>query len=87
MCKIVEFSCPIDMNTTKEIAGELEVFATLVRNLQIMCPGYKFLIVSIVVGAMGYVPKCHLLGHLFVPKCLVIYLKMVGFEGKEIKLF
>ena len=75
VCKIVEFSCPLDINTTKEIAGELEVFATLVRNLQIMCPGYKFPIVSILVGAMGYVPKC-----------LVIYLKMVGFEGKEIKL-
>ena len=75
VCKTVEFSCPLDINTTKEIAGKLEVFPTLVRNLQIMCPGYQFPIVSIVVWAMGYVPKC-----------LVIYLKMAGFEGKEIKL-
>ena len=40
-----------------------------------MYPGYKFEIAPIVVGSMGYVPKC-----------LVTYLKMVGFEGKEIKL-
>ena len=40
-----------------------------------MYPGYKFEIAHIVVGAMVYVPKC-----------LVTYLKMAGFEGKEIKL-
>ena len=51
------------------------MYAPLVRNLQIMYPGYKFEIAPTVVGAMGYVPKC-----------LVIYLKMVGFESKEIKL-
>ena len=36
---------------------------------------YKFEIASTVVRAMGYVPKC-----------LITYLKMVVFEGKEIKL-
>ena len=51
------------------------MYAPLVRNLQILHPGYKFEIESIVVRAMGYVPKC-----------LVTYLKMVGFEGKYIKL-
>ena len=40
-----------------------------------MYPGYKFEIAPILVGTMGSVPKC-----------LVTYLKMVGFEGKEIKL-
>ena len=40
-----------------------------------MYPGYKFEIVPIVVGAMGYVPKC-----------LVTYLKVVGIEGKEVIL-
>ena len=40
-----------------------------------MYPGYKFAIVPIIVEAMGYVPKY-----------LVTYLKMVGLEGKEIKL-
>ena len=28
------------------------------RNLLVMYPGYKFEIAPIVVGAMGYVPKC-----------------------------
>ena len=51
------------------------MYAPLVRNLQILHPGYKFEIEPIVVRAMGYVPKC-----------LVTYLKMVGFEGKYIKL-
>ena len=36
---------------------------------------YKFDIAPIVVGAMGYVPKC-----------LVTCLKMIGFEVKDIKL-
>ena len=60
---ILEFSCP------------LEVYAPLVRNLQRLHPRYKLEIAPIVVGAIGYVPKC-----------LVTYLKIVGFEGKDIKL-
>ena len=75
MCKIDELSCALDKNTTKKVSEKLEVYASLVRNLQIMYPGYKFEIAPIVVGEMGYVPKC-----------LVTYLKMVGFKGKEIKL-
>ena len=75
VCTIVEFSCPLDINITKKVSEKLEVYAPLVRNLQILHPRYKFEIAPIVVGAMGYVPKC-----------LVTYLKMVGFEGKEIKL-
>ena len=51
------------------------MYAPLVRNLQIIYPGYKFEIEPVVVGVMGYVPKC-----------IVTYLKMVGVEGKEIKL-
>ena len=75
VCTIVAFSCPLDINTTKKVSEKLEVYAPLVRNLQILHPRYKFEIAPIVVGAMGYVPKC-----------LVTYLKMVGFEGKDIKL-
>ena len=75
VCTIVEFSCPLDINAIKKVSEKLEVYAPLVRNLQIMYPGYKFEIAPIVVGAMGYVSKC-----------LVTYLNMVGFEGKEIKL-
>ena len=40
-----------------------------------MYPSYKLEIAPAVLGAMGYVPKC-----------LVTYRKMVGFEVKEIKL-
>ena len=60
---------------SSNLAEKLEVYAPLLRNLQIMHPRYKFEIAAILVGAMGYVPKC-----------LVTYLKMVGFEGKDIKL-
>ena len=52
----------------KKVSEILEVYAPLVRNLQIMYPGYKFEIAPIAVGAMGCVPKC-----------LVTYLKVVGF--------
>ena len=40
-----------------------------------MHPSYKFEIAPAVLGAMGYVPKC-----------LVTYRKMVGFEVKETTL-
>ena len=40
-----------------------------------MHPSYKFEIAPAVLGAMGYVPKC-----------LVTYRKMVGFEVKETRL-
>ena len=43
--------------------------------LQILHPGHKFEIAPIVLGAVGYVPKC-----------LVTYLEMVGFDVKAIKL-
>ena len=75
VCTIVKLSCPLDINTTKKVSEKLEVYAPRVRNLQILHPNYKFEIAPIVVEAIGYVPKC-----------LVTYLKMVGFEGKDIKL-
>ena len=75
VCTIVEFSCPLDINTTKKVSEKLEVYAPLFRNLQILHPSYKFEIAPIVVGAMGCVPKCP-----------VTYLKMVGFKRKEINL-
>ena len=53
VCMIVEFSCPLDINTTKKVSEKLEVYAPLVRNLQILHSRYKFEIAPIVVGAMG----------------------------------
>ena len=40
-----------------------------------MHPGFKFETAALAVGTVGYVPKR-----------LVTYLKMFGFEGKEIQL-
>ena len=70
--RIYDGRCLLDINTIKKVSEKLAVYALLVRNLQIIHPDYKFEIAFIVVGAMGYVPKC-----------LVFYLKMVGFEGKK----
>ena len=75
VCTTVEFSCLLDINTTKKVNEKLEVYALLFRNLEILHAGYKFEIAPIVVGAMGYVLKY-----------LVTYLKVVGFESKDIKL-
>ena len=58
ICSIIEFSCPLDININKKVNEKLENYVQLVRNLQIMYPDYKFQIASIVVGAMGSVPKC-----------------------------
>ena len=73
VCTTVEFRCLLDINTTKKVNEKLE--ALLFRNLEILHAGYKFEIAPIVVGAMGYVLKYQ-----------VTYLKMVGFESKDIKL-
>ena len=71
----VECCYLLDINITEKINEKLEVYQSLVRNLQISHYCYKFKIAPIVVETMEYVPKC-----------LVIYLKIVAFEGKEIKL-
>ena len=55
VCTTVEFSCLLDINTTKKVNEKLE--ALLFRNLEILHAGYKFEIAPIVVGAMGYVLK------------------------------
>ena len=52
-CTIIEFSCPLEINTTRKVSEKREVYAPLVRNLQILHPSYKFEIAPIVVGAMG----------------------------------
>ena len=72
VCTMVEFSCPLDISNIKKVSEKLAVYALLVRNLQIMQFDYKFEIALIAVGAMGYVSKC-----------LVFYLKMVGFKRKK----
>ena len=58
ICSIIEFSCPLGININKKVNEKLENYGQLVQNLQIMYPDYKFQVATIVVGAMGSVPKC-----------------------------
>ena len=58
ICKIIEMSCPADINITKKIEEKLNNYGPLICNLQIIYRHYKFQMVPIVIGALGYVPKC-----------------------------
>ena len=45
------------MNITKKAKEKLDNYAALLRNLQMLYQGYKYEMVPIIVGALGYVPK------------------------------
>ena len=72
ICKIIEISCPADINITKKIEEKLNNYGPLICNLQIIYRHYKFQMVPIVIGALGYVPKC-----------LEMYIHQVGFNKIE----
>ena len=55
---IVELSCPADINITQKDDDNINVYGLLIRNLRIMYPQYKFNMIPIIVGALGYIPKC-----------------------------
>ena len=74
LCSIIEFSCPLDTNISRKVNEKLETYGPLVRNLQILYPDYKYEVAPIIIGAMGYVPKS-----------LINYLKMIGFDERESK--
>ena len=75
ICNIIEFSCPLDININRKVNEKLENYGPLVRHLQIMHPEYKFQVATIFIGAMRHVPKC-----------LINYLKMIGFNENESKV-
>ena len=50
----------------------INVYGLLIRNLQIMYPQYKFNIIPITVGVLGYIPKYR-----------TAYLQDLGFDKKE----
>ena len=56
-CRIIEFSCPADVNVTRKAPEKLENYGLLIRILQLTHPNYKFLFVPIIIGALGTVPK------------------------------
>ena len=54
-CTVVEISCPADVNITKKSKEKLDNYAALLRNLQMLYHKYKFEMVPIIIGALGYV--------------------------------
>lgn len=52
------YDCLLDLSTAKKVNEKLVLCSPPVKNLQIMCSGYKFQIAYILVREMGYVPKC-----------------------------
>ena len=66
-------SCPTDVDISSKIDENLNNYAPLVRNMQIIYSDCKFVAVPIIIGALGYVPKC-----------LSKYLFMLGFDNLEI---
>ena len=75
ICKIIEISCPADVNITKKVEEKLNNYGPLIRNLQMMYPHYKFQMVPIVIGALCYVPKY-----------LEIYINQLGFNKIETEI-
>ena len=72
MCSIVEFSCPADIKITQKVNDKINVYGLLILNLQLMYPKYKLNMIPIIVGALGYIPKC-----------LTSYLQDLGFDENE----
>ena len=73
ICTIVEVSYAADVNISRKIDEKLNSYARLVKNMQIMYSDYKFVVVPIIIGALGYVPKC-----------LSKYMFQLGFDNLEI---
>ena len=55
-CKVIEVSCPLDVNVVTKTSEKENIYGRLLRNLQMMYPDYKFQFIPIIVGATGYVP-------------------------------
>ena len=72
ICQIIEFSCPCDVDLINKTAEKINTCDSLIRNLQISYPRYRFEIIPIVIRALGYVSKI-----------LVSYVKQLGFEDKD----
>ena len=74
LCSIIEFSCPADVNISSKIDEKMKTYASLLINLQSLCPEEKFEYMFIEVGALCYVPKY-----------LTRYLCQVGFNTIQIR--
>ena len=58
LCSIIKFNCPAVINIPRKINEKMNTYGLLLRNLQILYPEYKFEMIPVVVGALGYVPEC-----------------------------
>ena len=76
ICTLIEFTCPADTSITSKVWNKLKnTYGLLIRNMQITYPDYQLQVMLIIVGALGYVPKC-----------LNSYMNDLGFNDKEIKM-
>ena len=53
VCTVIDCSCQLDLNITKNFAGKKNSYGPLIRNLQIMYPNYKFEMIPTVIGCLG----------------------------------
>ena len=72
ICQIIEFSCPCDVNLSGKTSDKINTYGPLIRNLQISYPQYRFKMIPIITGALGYVVKS-----------LIRYVKQLGFDKKD----
>ena len=72
-CLIIEVSCPLDINIVEKEREKENNYGSLIRNMQLMYPGYTFTFIPVIVGATGYVTKM-----------LPNHLNQAGFKDQEI---
>ena len=74
VCIVVDFICSLGSNIRKKVAEKKTNYGPLNRNMQIMYPDYKFEMIPVVIGYLGYVQND-----------LKTYMKQLGFDDKEIQ--
>ena len=52
-CKIVEVSCPADVNVMSKINKKENIYGLLIRNMQLIYKNFTFMFVSIIIGPLG----------------------------------
>ena len=57
ICQVIEFSCSADINVLRKVEEKVAAYGQLIRNLQIMYKDYHFIMLPVVVGAVGTIPN------------------------------
>lgn len=91
VCSIVEISCPADNNVTRKTKEKIDKYGPLIRNMQMIHSGYKFRMIPIIVGCLGYICKdlSNYLTELGLDKSLIKKLETLTVSGtvKIVKSF